>query len=294
MKNKKIIFLLILGVTFFISGVFIRKYLISHDTSLPKNSSILGEHNLLISKNPNFAEAEVKISKVLDGDTVEIPSGETIRYIGINSPEKGEPFFEEATKFNESLVLGKSVVLELDAERNDRYRRTLAYVFVSDKLVNLEMVKSGWAVLQTIPPNVKYQDKIVNAQKEAREKCLGMWSDLCDSQICIKIVSIYADAKGNDNQNKNGEWIEIKNTCSKSVLLNGWFLKDTSASNKYQFNNFGIDAEKNVILYSGCGQDSEDKLYWQCPEGKYAIWNNAGDSAFLYNEKGELVAHYQY
>ena len=298
-KRVSLLFLsgvLLIGIGFFIGRLskenpIIESYSLS-ERIISRTASILGERSV----------AEVKITKIFDGDTVETETGEKIRYLGINAPEKGEPFFEEATKFNESLVLRKNVVLELDAEKNDRYRRTIAYVFVSDKLVNLEMVKSGWAVLQTIPPNVRYQDKLVAAQNESKEKCLGLWAGLCkdgvkisnDSSSCVKISSIYADASGNDNENKNGEWIEITSSCLESVSLNGWLLKDSSASNRYRFKDFSLDRGQSVIIYSGCSQDSEDRLYWQCPDGKYAIWNNSGDHAFLYNDKGKLSADYQY
>jgi hypothetical protein len=76
--------------------------------------------------------------------------------------------------------------------------------------------------------------------------------------------------------------------------MQGWLLKDSSASNKYQFGSFTLEGAKSVILYSGCGADSQDKLYWHCPEGNYAIWNNNGDYAFLYDAGGNLAAEYQY
>lgn len=250
-----------------------------------------------------FAKVEVKVVKVFDGDTIQRETGEKIRYLGINTPETGEPFSREATELNKQLVLGKSVSIEYDIQKNDRFGRTLAYVFVDNIFVNRELVKEGLAVSETIPPNVKYQTEILESQKKVRESCVGIWRSLCEkdsetlgesSLRCITITSINADAKGNDNQNKNGEWVEIKNSCSISILLDDWLLKDNSASNKYQFKNFSIEAGKTVLLYSGCSQDSRDKLYWQCPEGKYAIWNNSGDHAFLYNDKEELVADYQY
>lgn len=256
---------------------------------------------VLSSKSSNIKNKEFEPLKALDGDTIETSSGEKIRYLGINSPEKGEPFFEEASELNQNLVLDKIVTLEFDIQKKDRYGRTLAYVFAGNELVNLEMVRNGLAVSQTIQPNIKYQDQILEVQKEARNKCLGIWAGLCGSKSnnknnenCIKIASINSDAAGNDNQNKNGEWVEIKNSCLDSISLKGWILKDSSASNKYSFKKLTLSANKSIILYSGCGQDSQDSLYWQCPEGKYSIWNNGGDSSFLYNEKGILVSDYQY
>lgn len=124
---------------------------------------------------------EVVVARVLDGDTIQTSAGEKIRYIGINAPEKGEMLFEEALKLNESLTLNKTIRLEFDSQSLDRYGRILAYVFSNDKLINLEMVRLGLATIQTIQPNVKYQDAIIAAQKEAREKCLGVWKSLCQN-----------------------------------------------------------------------------------------------------------------
>lgn len=305
MKDRKIILFLLVGILFILIG-FILGGLKEHNSDLhldlkkakistpvsspPSTSQVLSNHASDTTKR------EVLIVEVLDGDSVQASNGETIRYIGVNAPEKGEPFFEEASRLNKNLALGKKAVLELDVDKTDRYGRTLAYVFVSDKLLNLEMVKNGLAVTQTIQPNVKYQDEIVGAQRTARENCLGLWKELCsqNSSSCINIASIYQDAPGNDNQNKNGEWVEIKNVCTSSVSMEGWLLKDSSASNRYKFKNFSLDGGTTVFIYSGCGQDSIDKLYWQCPEGKYAIWNNSGDHGFLYNEEGILKADYQY
>lgn len=305
MKDKKIFAFLLAGALLIFAGFVSKEISV---VSKNKEESALKaflfkDDSKTLGSNSNSI-AEVFISKVLDGDTIETSSGARIRYIGINAPEKGEKFSSLATELNKELVLNKKIRLEFDVQAKDRYGRTLAYVFIDNIFVNQEMVKKGLAVTETIQPNVKYQNEIVNAQKEAREKCLGIWKALCDQSAsktsgsslnnCIKIISIHADAPDNDNQNKNGEWVEIKNTCSELILLDKWVLKDSSSSNKYQFKNFSLGSEKLVLLYSGCGQDSSDKLYWQCPEGKYAIWNNAGDHAFLYNGKGELVSDYQY
>lgn len=250
---------------------------------------------LAINKSEN-----VLIAKVIDGDTAVTSKGEKIRYLGINSSEKGEPFYEEALEKNKSLVLGKNVRLEFDIQNKDRYGRTLAYLFVGDSLINVELVKSGFAVSETIQPNVKYQDKILAAERQTRKSCAGIWSGLCQSSSnpqasnCIKIVTINYNAPGNDNQNKNGEWVKIGNSCSNPISMEGWLLKDSSASNKYKFKNFSLNPSSNVVIHSGCGTDSQAELFWQCPEGKYAVWNNAGDHAFLYNDRNELISDYEY
>jgi len=309
MKSSKIFLLFFLGILLISLGLLSGKTADKNlndlqltkepsKISLPVNPSVS-----LAEKIVNSNRKRVLVSKILDGDTVETNLGEKIRYLGINTPEKGQPFANEATKLNQDLVLGKEIYLEFDIQTKDRYGRTLAYVYASGIFINLEMVKKGLGVSETIQPNIKYQDEIVNAQKEARDKCFGIWKGLCSQEengvlgkkdICVKIISINANAPGDDNKNKNGEWIEIKNSCQNQISMDDWLLKDSSASNNYTFKSFVLDGGKIIMLYSGCGNDQTDKLYWECPERKYAIWNNSGDHAFLYNEKGELVSDYQY
>lgn len=304
---KKIVLLFILGLLLIFTGFLTgnknntyQKYSLNTSQGTYKDISISPDNSQKI--NINGKKNEVFVLKVLDGDTIETSSGEKIRYLGINTPEKGQPFANEATKFNQDLVSGKKIDLEFDVQTKDRYGRTLAYVFTSGIFVNLEIVKKGLAVSETIQPNVKHQDEIVNAQKDARDKCLGIWKGLCGgsksdvlgSNNCVKIISINANAPGDDNKNKNGEWIEIENDCNDKISLTNWLIKDNSASNKYIFKNFSIDGGKIVKIHSGCGIDTIFDLYWQCPEVKYAIWNNSGDYAFLYNDKREMVSDYQY
>lgn len=303
MRNR-IYSLFLLGLAFLIAGLLIDNTPKSSNkvsqTRITTTNPILGvqQKDKAISQ---VQQTQFFVSKVIDGDTIELSTGEKIRFIGINAPEKGEPFSKESTELIKKLTLGKNIQLEFDVSQKDRYQRTLAYVYSGENFVNLEIVKNGLAVSETIQPNVSHQDEILNAQKYARENCLGIWQGLCakpnvldSTSNCIKIVSINADAKGDDNKNKNGEWIEVKNSCESSISLNGWILKDTSASNKYQFNNFTLDRGKVVKLYSGCGENTKESLFWQCPERKYAVWNNSSDEAFLYNGKGELVSDYKY
>ncbi len=125
---------------------------------------------------------EVKVTRVIDGDTVELESGQHVRYIGIDTPETVDPrkpvqcFGEEASKKNKELVEGKTVRLEKDVSDKDQYGRLLRYVWVGESMVNLELVKQGFAHSYTYPPDVKYQEKILKAEKEAREGKLGLWA----------------------------------------------------------------------------------------------------------------------
>jgi micrococcal nuclease len=134
-----------------------------------------------ISLLPKGSKSALKVVKVVDGDTVVLSDGRTLRYIGVDTPERGQPFYEAAKNFNRKLVLGRVVELEFDIERYDRYGRLLAYVFVRDAkgkriFVNAELIRNGFAKVYTKPPNVRYADLFVRLQEEAREKRRGLWS----------------------------------------------------------------------------------------------------------------------
>ena len=120
------------------------------------------------------------VIKIIDGDTIEIEMNGQIyrvRYIGMDTPEKDEPFFSEATEANRQLVEGKTVILEKDVSETDRYGRLLRYVYLEDgTFVNAELVRLGYAQVATYPPDVKYQDVFLQLQTEAREAGRGLWA----------------------------------------------------------------------------------------------------------------------
>ena len=81
----------------------------------------------------------------------------------------------ESTRENKRLVGGKKVRLEYDVGRTDQYGRTLAYVYAGDVFVNAELVRSGYAMVYTFPPNVEYYKTFVALQEEARKQKRGLW-----------------------------------------------------------------------------------------------------------------------
>jgi len=135
----------------------------------------------LFSCAPRITEETYLVKRVIDGDTVELANGEKLRYIGIDTPEKEDPFYQEAKDFNRNLVEGKKVKLEFDVQKKDKYGRLLGYIYVGDIFVNAELLKAGMAVLYTYPPNVKYVDYFTEIQKEARQHKKGVWSQIEES-----------------------------------------------------------------------------------------------------------------
>lgn len=231
-----------------------------------------------------------RVSKVIDGDTVVLDTEETVRLIGINTPERGQPFYEEARDFVASLVLHESVRLENDVEAFDQYGRRLAYLFLADgTFVNLEIVRQGFAQVYTVPPNVAYEAELRAAEQEAREYRRGLWKP-SDEHITVRIVDLNADAPGNDNQNVNGEWVELENNGSQPINLQGFRLSDES-NNEYILPAYTLAPGDHVRIYSGQGTMQKGALYWGSRD---PIWNNSGDVAYLRTPQGELVDIFVY
>lgn len=118
---------------------------------------------------------EAKVIKVIDGDTIEIEGGNQVRYIGIDTPEIGSYYADEATNRNRQLVEGKSIKVERDILSMDKYQRILGYVYVGDIMVNEDLLKNGYANILIIEPDVKYRDKLSKAFDSAKINKVGLW-----------------------------------------------------------------------------------------------------------------------
>jgi micrococcal nuclease len=109
------------------------------------------------------------VTKIIDGDTFELASGEKIRLICIDAPEINKKGYEEAKQFLSDLILNKQVRLENDINNADKYERLLRYVYINNSksnnneiFVNKELVKQGYATLFPYENNTKRCDEIDN------------------------------------------------------------------------------------------------------------------------------------
>lgn len=139
---------------------------------------------------PTTVRDQVAVVEVIDGDTIKVRFGhgvvDTVRYIGIDTPETKDPrtivecFGREAAAKNAELVGGRAVELERDISERDRYRRLLRYVWVkgddgATRMVNQELVAGGFAAASSYPPDVKHQDLFQQAERLARAEKRGLW-----------------------------------------------------------------------------------------------------------------------
>lgn len=130
-----------------------------------------------------------RVTKVIDGDTIEIETGQKVRYIGIDTPEmkatktKSSCYGAEAKQRNQELVEGKTIRLKKDVSEVDRYGRLLRYIYVYDEtaskegqFVNDTLVREGYAHAVTFPPDVAFEGQFRTAEQEARNQSKGLWN----------------------------------------------------------------------------------------------------------------------
>jgi len=230
-----------------------------------------------------------KVIRIIDGDTFEIEGGKKVRLIGINTPESGQPYYEEATDELKEHILDKEVRLEKDVSDTDQYGRLLRYVYLNDTFVNLEMVKAGLATAYEYEPDTKYSEELKAAEKEAKEARLGMWVPT-EVDYDIFIQSFHYDAVGSDDRNLNDEYVVFVNNGSESIVMNEWTVRDDS-NNQYKFPDFTLNVNSNVTLHTGSGSDTSEQLYWGKGE---PVWNNRGDTLILRDRGGSVVLEYSY
>ncbi len=142
---------------------------------------------LIHCKNTN--QERFVVTRVIDGDTYVLDDKRSIRLIGIDTPEKNHPtkplefFAEEATNYSKSLVEGKTVFLEYDNEKLDKYGRTLAYIYLEDgTLINKKLIEEGYAYAYVRFPFQK-MDEFVAAEKNAIRSLKGLWADFGKNEL---------------------------------------------------------------------------------------------------------------
>ncbi|MCM8830887.1 MAG: thermonuclease family protein [Candidatus Omnitrophica bacterium] len=179
--------------------------------------------------------SHIKVVKVIDGDTIILENGKTLRYIGIDTPEitkrteagfiyQPQPFALEAKEYNKKLVEGKYIGIEFDIEKIDKYGRLLGYCFVDDIFVNAKLLEEGFAIVYTKPPNLKYVDLFLKLQKDAQKMHKGLWGayEVIDHTQAYKYIGQIRTVQG-------------------KVL-------STYKSGKCVFLNFGIDYKTDFTI----------------------------------------------
>jgi len=127
-----------------------------------------------------FGNERFVVVRAIDGDTIELNGGDRVRLLGIDSPEKGEPLYDQATQFMAQMTLGKTVEIKYSGRRRDHYGRILGFVIVDDTLlVNAEMLKKGLAnvyLFQDTDNSSATIQQLLKAQREGMKNERGIWA----------------------------------------------------------------------------------------------------------------------
>jgi len=218
-----------------------------------------------VTKSIEYEKEPATLIRVIDGDTIEVDDGAHIRLLGINTPEKKMPFSGEAANFLKQFE-NKTIFLLRDKEDIDKYKRKLRYVFFEDRLLNREILEKGFASAYMLE-DLKYADDFKIAEKTARLNEVGIWKkspDICAS--CIVLNEL----------NATEEFFIIKNNCQFDCTLDGWFVKDSG---------------RNTFYLSLISAGEEEKVL---SKNNKSVWNDAGDSFFMFDKSGLLVEYYEY
>jgi len=145
---------------------------------------------LLIGCESNKLQGPYKVIKVIDGDTIKLNNSQTIRLSGINTPETGECYYQEAKERLTELILEKDVFLEKDKTITDKYGRELRYVYVTGMMTNAIMVEEGYArVFDKYENDTKRYPELKILEETAKSDKLGIWSCEDKKQECLYVGS---------------------------------------------------------------------------------------------------------
>lgn len=209
---------------------------------------------------------KVVIARVIDGDTIKLTDGRTLRLANINSPEKNNPLSESSKEFLENYT-NKTIEIEIIEE--DLYHRFVSRLYAED-YINLQLVSLGLASKAWV---TDAENKVfISAEKNAIEKGLGIW----EHSKYWGCFDIKIDAKK--------EITNIKNICG--VSFSGLYIKDESRK-VYKFLN---TSEEYIELHSGHGEDAGNIFYWNSEN----VWNNDKDSAYIFDRENKIAAYYFY
>jgi len=118
------------------------------------------------------------VTRIIDGDNLELDNSKSVRLYGINCPEKGRKFSQEAIDLSAKLALNNQIRLDYQPNyQTDRWNRVLAYVFINDIFLNEQLVRQGLCEVTIYKKRakLKYQDELLNAQNQAKQEKLGQW-----------------------------------------------------------------------------------------------------------------------
>ncbi|MEJ6820774.1 thermonuclease family protein [Pseudomonas sp. LF-5] len=174
----------------------------------------------------------VAVQRVVDGDTVRLSDGRSVRMIGLNTPELGkqgrsdEPFAVAARQRLQALIddSGGQVVVLPGKQAKDHYGRTLAHLYnVSGANLEAQMLADGLGFQVAVAPNVDLVACQQAAERSARQAGRGLWRQspvLKAEQIQRSGFAVLSGRVSKVQRNRGGIWIELQGAVVLRVAPN--------------------------------------------------------------------------
>jgi micrococcal nuclease len=160
-KNSKYsIIIILVSLSIFSSGIFAK---LNHAENESKSNA------------KQISQIDT-VLRIIDGDTFVLTRNRHVRLLGLDTPEKGELYADKAAAFADSLLLGNAVKIETAKTVEDKYGRTLAYLYLGSELYNKLLLKAGMARIYFFEKNERYAKELLTAQNDARKAKRGIWS----------------------------------------------------------------------------------------------------------------------
>lgn len=241
------------------------------------------------------------VSNVVDGDTIDVlieGVSFRIRYIGVDAPEIGEPFFSQATSQNAELVHGTTVTLVKDVSHTDEDGNLLRFVVSGNQFVNYELVRRGFAMSSTTSPDVACGERFAEAQIEAVNESNGMWAVIpaplpptATPASAANIQISFIQSSGTVPGVESDEFVQITNQGLAAVNLEGWRLNAGELDQDFLFSDFLLAPGLSCRIYTNENHPEYCGLSFGI---RQEIWNNEGDCGYLYDQEGAQVSKYCY
>ena len=254
-------------------------------------------YDVTVAKVERFAEADVSrmtpalVTRHVDGDTFEVRienpppgpgSSEKVRLIGIDTPESGEPWAEDALRHVVSRVGTEPVYLAFDFRRRDRFDRLLAYVYLPDgTLLNADLIAAGLARVYRRDKTAYFFAQFERLETDARGRRRGVWTDHPGGIVILFICNAGL-----------AEHALLSNDSSVAVDLSGWRIEDDDRSSLTIPDAITLAPHETLAICSGAGCVGKPQAHLQL--SKQNIWGNDGDTAFLFDADGRQVASFSY
>lgn len=198
------------------------------------------------------------VTRIIDGDTLEVSNNQKIRLLGINTPEKGNLYSKEAENFLSNKTLNKEVKIRIKGV--DKYNRILAHIFLEDLHLNKEILRKGLASLYYYEKD-EYHEELALAEEFARLNKIGVWKE-SENKGCLEIKDfIYKEKTARCS---NEELLTIENNCNYNLNI---IIKDDAT------HIYSEEIKANSILSKN----------FSC------IWNDEGDTIYISDSEGLLI-----